>query len=74
MNQTSPAATGTAGAATGAVATLIALTARHFDIDIPAAEQLSLAVGLVTAAHWLGQQLAARSAAKASAKPAMPAA
>ncbi|BDC37776.1 hypothetical protein [Paraburkholderia terrae] len=64
MNQTSPAKTGAAGAVTAAVVTIIAAVVKHFNIDIPADAQVSLAVGIVTAAHWLGDRFALRAAAK----------
>jgi len=74
MTQSSPVNTVTAGAVTAAVTTLIAAVVKHFNIDLSADAQVSLAVGIVTAAHWAGQQLKARSDAKAAkATPAAPA-
>lgn len=64
MNNTSPVTTGAVGAVTGAVVTLIAALVKHFNIDLSADAQVSVAVGVVAAAHWLGQQIAARSTAK----------
>jgi hypothetical protein len=64
MNSTSPMQTATVGAVTGAVLTLISAFVKHYNID------LSVAVGVVAAAHWAGQQIAARSAAKTPATPA----
>jgi len=60
----SPVTTGAVGAVTGAVVTLIAAFVNHYKIDLSADAQVSIAVGIVAAAHWLGQQIAARSAAK----------
>ncbi|SEI42981.1 hypothetical protein [Paraburkholderia diazotrophica] len=70
MNQTSPAKTGAAGAVTAAVVTVIAALVKHFNIDIPADAQVSIAVGIVTAAHWVGQRIATRSESKQPAVPA----
>lgn len=64
MNSTSPVQTGAVGAVTGAVVTLIAAFVKHYNIDLSADAQVSVAVGVVAAAHWLGQQIAARSTAK----------
>lgn len=70
MNSTSPVQTGAVGAVTGAVVTLIAALVKHYSIDLSADAQVSIAVGVVAAAHWIGQQIAARSASKTS--PAAP--
>jgi hypothetical protein len=72
---TSPVNTGAAGAVTAAVVTVIAALVKHFDIDLPADAQVSVAVGLVTAAHLLGQQISARVAKTAPSvvNPAIPA-
>jgi hypothetical protein len=71
MNSTtSPMQTATVGAVTGAVLTLISAFVKHYNIDLSADAQVSIAIGVVTAAHWVGQQLAARAAAKAPATPA----
>ncbi|MBB3258245.1 hypothetical protein F4827_003113 [Paraburkholderia bannensis] len=59
MNSTSPASTGAAGAVTAAVVTVVAALVKHFNIDVPADAQVSIAVGIVTAAHWLGQRYTA---------------
>ncbi|NPT59128.1 hypothetical protein [Paraburkholderia elongata] len=67
MNSTSPVTTGAVGAVTGAVVTLIAALVKHYNIDLSADAQVSLAVGVVASAHWVGQQIAARTA-----KPATP--
>jgi hypothetical protein len=56
MNSTSPATTGAAGAVTAAVVTVIAALVKHFNIDVPPDAQVSIAAGIVTAAHWLGQR------------------
>lgn len=69
MNSTSPVQTGAVGAVTGAVVTLIAALVKHYNIDLSADAQVSLAVGIVAGAHWLGQQIAARG----SKQPEMPA-
>jgi hypothetical protein len=53
MNSTSPATTGAAGAVTAAVVTVIAALVKHFNIDVPPDAQVSIAAGIVTAAHWL---------------------
>lgn len=64
MNGTSPVKTGAIGSVTAAVVTVIAAIVKHYNIDIPADAQVSVAVGIVSAAHWIGQQYSARSAAK----------
>ncbi|CAE6837859.1 hypothetical protein [Paraburkholderia nemoris] len=69
-NTNSPVRTGGVGAVTAAVVTIIAAVVKHFNIDIPADAQVSIAVGIVTAAHWFG----ARRSAKQAAAPAAPAA
>lgn len=70
MNSTSPVTTGAAGAVTAAVVTIIAAIVKHFNIDLPADAQISIAVGIVTAAHWLGQQIPPSATAKS--EPAAP--
>lgn len=67
MNTTSYVQTGGVGAVTAAVVTIIAAVVKHFNIDIPADAQVSIAVGIVTAAHWFGER---RTAAKQPAAPA----
>lgn len=68
MNSTtSYVQTGGVGAVTAAVVTIIAAVVKHFNIDLPADAQVSIAVGIVTAAHWFG---ARRSVAKQPAAPA----
>lgn len=67
---TSPVQTGAVGAVTAAVYTLVSAFAKHYSIDITPDAQMSVAVGVVAAAHWVGQQFAARSAAKQPATPA----
>lgn len=69
-SNTSPMQTATVGAVTGAVLTLISAFVKHYNIDLSADAQVSIAVGVVSAAHWLGQQIAARSAVKSPASPA----
>ena len=64
MNGTSPVKTGAIGSVTAAVVTVIAALVKHYNIDIPSDAQVSIAVGIVAAAHWIGDQFAARSAAK----------
>lgn len=71
MNSTSPMQTAQAGTVTGAVFTLIASAVKHFNIDLPPDAQLSIAVGIVAGAHWLGAQLAAKAAKKAAAPSAV---
>jgi hypothetical protein len=66
---TSPVKTGAIGSVTAAVVTIIAALVKHFNIDIPSDAQVSIAVGIVAAAHWIGDQYSARSAAKAPATP-----
>lgn len=57
----SPVKTGAIGSVTAAVVTIIAALVKHYNIDIPADAQVSIAVGIVSAAHWLGQQISART-------------
>ena len=64
MNQTSPVATGTATAAMTIVVPIISWIASSFKVPVPENVQLSLAVVIVTGAHWLARTLAARAAAK----------
>ncbi|WP_406867200.1 hypothetical protein [Paraburkholderia fungorum] len=58
---TSPVKTGAIGSVTAAVVTIIAALVKHFNIDIPADAQVSIAVGIVSAAHWLGQRYSAKT-------------
>ncbi|MFM0503988.1 hypothetical protein [Paraburkholderia caffeinilytica] len=67
MNST-PMQTATVGTVTGAVLTLISAFVKHYNIDLAPDAQVSIAVGLVAAAHWAGQQIAARSAPKTTAQ------
>ena len=66
----SPVKTGAIGSVTAAVVTIIAALVKHYNIDIPADAQVSIAVGIVSAAHWFGQ----RYATKNPVAPATPAA
>jgi hypothetical protein len=68
MNQTSPAATGTAGAAIACLVAAIAAVNNRFGLDLTPQDQVSLASGIVVGAHWLAQQYAARGT-----KPVVPA-
>ena len=61
MNGTSPVKTGAIGSVTAAVVTIIAALVKHYNIDIPADAQVSIAVGIVSAAHWFGQRYAAKN-------------
>jgi hypothetical protein len=62
MNSTtSPMQTATVGAVTGAVLTLVSAFVKHYNIDLSADAQVSIAVGIVSAAHWAGQQISART-------------
>lgn len=60
MNGTSPVKTGAIGSVTAAVVTIIAALVKHYNIDIPADAQVSIAVGIVSAAHWFGQRYSAK--------------
>jgi hypothetical protein len=60
MNSTSPVKTGAIGSVTAAVVTIIAAIVKHYNIDIPADAQVSIAVGIVSAAHWFGQRYAVK--------------
>ncbi|WP_186069139.1 hypothetical protein [Burkholderia gladioli] len=64
MNQTSPAATGTAGVAIAGLVAVIATISDHFKLGVSAQDQVSIASGIVVTAHWAAQQLAARRTAK----------
>jgi hypothetical protein len=68
MNSISPVKTGAIGSVTAAVVTIIAAIVKHYNIDIPADAQVSIAVGIVSAAHWFGQ----RYSAKNPTAPALP--
>ncbi|HEY1998791.1 hypothetical protein [Paraburkholderia sp.] len=63
MNQSSPAATGTAGAAIAGLVALISMLNTRFNLGLTAQDQVSIAGGIVVGAHWLAQQIAARSTA-----------
>lgn len=67
MNQTSPAATGTAGVVITALVALISALNNHCGLNLPAQDQVAIAGGIAVSAHWLAQQFAARAAAKAAA-------
>jgi hypothetical protein len=67
MNQTSPAATGTTGAAIACLVAVIASVNNRFGLGLTAQDQVSVAGGIVVGAHWIAQQYAARVAAKKAA-------
>ena len=71
---TSPAATGTAGAVITALVAAISWLNNRQGLNLTAQDQVSIATGIVVGAHWLAQQISARSAPKAAAKvaPAQP--
>lgn len=62
MNQTSPAATGTAGAAIACLVAIIAPINNRLGLGLTAQDLVSVAGGIVVGAHWLAQQYAARMA------------
>ncbi|QGZ66248.1 hypothetical protein [Paraburkholderia acidisoli] len=65
MNQTtSPAATGTTGAAIACLVAVISTANNHFGLNLSAQDQVSIAGGIVVAAHWVAEQYAAYVAAK----------
>jgi hypothetical protein len=57
MNKLSPAQTGAAGAVTAAVLSVLAAIVKHYHIDLDGDAQVSIAVGIVSGAHWLVQTL-----------------
>ncbi|MBP0714800.1 hypothetical protein ABXK61_15950 [Burkholderia sola] len=65
MNQTSPAATGTAGVVIAAIVAIITPINQHFGLGLTAQDVVSIAGGIVVAAHWLGELYAAKSTQKA---------
>jgi hypothetical protein len=69
MNQTSPAATGTTGAAIAGLVAVIAWANNRFGLNLTPQDQVSIAGGVVAAAHWIAQQYAARGAAKNTVLP-----
>lgn len=66
MNQTSPAATGTAGVAIAGLVAVIATISDRFKLGISAQDQVSIASGIVVTVHWAAQQIAARRSGAAS--------
>ena len=62
MNQTSPAATGTTGAAIACLVAVIAAVNTRLNLGLTAQDQVSIAGGIVVGAHWLVQQYGARVA------------
>lgn len=68
MNKLSPAQTGAAGAVTAAVLSVLAAIVKHYHIDLDGDAQVSIAVGVVSGAHWLANLIAARTS-----KPVAPA-
>ena len=73
MDQTSPAATGAAGAITAGIVALLGVADAHLKLGITPQEQFSIAVGVVTTSHWLIQQWFARGASVAPKKDVTPA-
>ncbi|WP_321865747.1 hypothetical protein [Paraburkholderia tropica] len=69
MNQTSPAATGTAGAVITCLVALISVTNARLGLNLNAQDQVSIATGLVVGAHWLVEQYGARRAADQTKAP-----
>ncbi|WP_345815242.1 hypothetical protein AAGS40_23140 [Paraburkholderia sp. PREW-6R] len=71
MNQSSPTATGTAGAAIACLVAVIASLNNRFGLGLNAQDQVSISTGIVVSAHWLVQQYTSRRAANpATAQPA----
>lgn len=72
MNQTSPAATGAAGAITAGIVAALGFANTKWNLGITPQEQFSFAVGVVTTSHWIIQQWFARNApaAKSDVTPA----
>lgn len=64
MNKLSPAQTGAAGAVTAAVLSVLAAIVKHYHIDLDGDAQVSIAVGIVSGAHWLVQTLPGMMAKK----------
>jgi hypothetical protein len=72
MNQTSPVATGAAGAITGGIVAALGVANTHWNLGITPQEQFSLSVGIVTVGHWLIQkwiELRSNDAAKMDMTP-----
>ncbi|RQS29388.1 MULTISPECIES: hypothetical protein [unclassified Burkholderia] len=65
MDKTSPAATGTAGVVIAAIVAALTPLNKHFGLELTAQDLVSIAGGIVVAAHWLGEQYVARSEKKA---------
>lgn len=65
MNQTSPAATGTASAAIAGLVAIITAVNQHFGLGLTMQAEVSIAGGIAVSAHWLAQQYASRVAKKA---------
>lgn len=68
MNKLSPAQTGAAGAVTAAVLSVLAAIVKHYHIDLDGDAQVSIAVGIVSGAHWLAQTLVSIAANRAAKK------
>ncbi|WP_322069984.1 hypothetical protein [Paraburkholderia bannensis] len=66
MKQTSPAATGTAGAVISCLVALLSVANARLGLNLNAQDQVSIATGLVVGAHWLVEQYGARQLAKQS--------
>jgi len=65
MNQTSPAATGTAGVVIAGLVAIISVLNTRLALGLSAQDQVSIAAGIVVTAHWVGEQYAKRSGVKA---------
>lgn len=63
MNQTSPAATGTTGAAIACLVAVISTVNARLGLGLTAQDQVSIAGGIVVGAHWIVQQYAAKQTA-----------
>lgn len=73
MGNTSPAQTGTTGAAIAAIAALLSVLNKHFGWDITPEDIVAISSGVPVMVHWLAQQYALRQAAKAEPAPLIPA-
>jgi hypothetical protein len=73
MDKTSAAATGAAGAITTGLVALLGVANTKWNLGITPQEQFSIAVGAVTAGHWLLQKWFARNAPDAVKKDVTPA-
>lgn len=69
----SPAQTGTTGAAIACIAALLSVTNRHWNLGITPEDIVAIASGIPVMVHWLAQQYAVRQAAQTAPAPAAPA-